>query len=56
MFHFHSSNFYVASRILTYPGEYDDVIPENISLAEFILKEIEQFGDDVSSVRKPCDS
>ncbi|XP_046632805.1 4-coumarate--CoA ligase 1-like [Daphnia pulicaria] len=38
-----------ASRILTYPGEYDDVIPENISLAEFILNEIEQFGDDVSS-------
>ena len=39
-----------APRILTFPGEYDNVIPEDITLAEFILKEIEQFGDDVSSV------
>ncbi|XP_057377430.1 uncharacterized protein LOC130698815 [Daphnia carinata] len=38
-----------ASRILTYPGEYDNVIPEDISLAEYILNEIEKFGDDISS-------
>lgn len=41
-----------ASRILTYPGEYDNVIPEDISLAEYILNEIEKFGDDIYSVGK----
>ncbi len=44
----------VAPRILTFPGEYDSVIPEDISLAEFILKEIEQFGNDISSVSVKC--
>lgn len=37
-------------KIKTFPDEYDSYIPTDISLAEYILQEIEKFGDTVSSV------
>jgi len=35
---------------LTFPGEYDNTIP-NITLAEYIIGKIEEFGDEEACVR-----
>lgn len=38
-----------SSRILRHPEEYDDKIP-NVTLAQFVVDRMREFGDDVSCV------
>lgn len=39
------------SRILRHPEEYDDQIP-NVTLADFVIERMREFGDDISCVIK----
>lgn len=42
------------SKILTYPGEYDSSLPD-ITLGEYMLAEIDKFGDNVACVSQQED-
>ena len=42
-----------ASRILRYEGEYDSTLPENVSIAQFILDYAKEYGDDEACVSIP---
>ena len=41
--------FTAGSRILTYPEEYDNFIP-NVTFAEYVLEKMQEFGTDISCV------
>lgn len=38
-------------KIIRFRGEYDNVIPDGITIAQFILDTIKDFGDDQAGVR-----
>ena len=40
-----------SSKILRHPEEYDDTIP-NVTLAQYVLDQIREFGDDIACVIK----